>query len=96
MTQTTLDDNAVASRIDGFRLRRTPCCTSLYNEDNKPVLALNATSALIWENCGGELTVRRMIDEFHAAFEDVDYQELETDIVNVLSQFHQEGVITLA
>ena len=91
----TLSDQSIVFRIDGFQLRRTPCCTNLYDENNLPVLALNGTSALIWENCNGELKISEMIDQFHATFPDVPHQDIKADIMSVLQEFLQVAVVKL-
>ena len=93
--KSTLNDQSVVSRTEGFQLRRTPCCTTLYDENNLPVLSLNGTSAVIWENCNGQLKIIELIDQFHSVFPDIPYQDLKIDIMNVLNQFQQVKVIKL-
>jgi len=93
--QTGLSDTAIAQRNEGFEIRQTPCCTNLYNDDNQPILALNMSSALIWENCNGDLTIRDMINQFHQAFDEVPYEDLERDVMTVIQKFQEEKVISL-
>ncbi|MCK5361146.1 MAG: PqqD family protein [Gammaproteobacteria bacterium] len=93
--ESTLNDQSIVSRIEGFQLRRSPCCTTLYDENNLPVLSLNGTSSLIWENCNGELKIIELIDQFHSVFPDIPYKDLKVDTMNVLNQFQQEKVIKL-
>lgn len=91
----TLNDHSIVCRNPGLLARRTPCCINLYDEDNLPVLALNETSALIWDNCDGELAVCDLINQFHATFPDIPFEDIKTDIMGVLNKFQQEGVIKL-
>lgn len=93
--KTTLNDQSIVCREQGFQLRRTPCCVNLFDENNLPVLSLNDTSALIWENCNGELAICELFDQFHATFPNIPYEDIKIDIMEVLQQFQQEKVIKL-
>ena len=93
--ENTLTDNSIVCRNEGFQLRRTPCCINLYDENKLPVLALNDTSALIWENCNGELPVSILLEQFHATFPDIPYQDLKNDIMAVLKTFLDYELVSL-
>lgn len=93
--KSTLNDQSIVCRIQGFQLRRTPCCVNLFYENNLPALSLNDTSALIWENCNGKLAICDLIEQFHAAFPNIPYDEIKIDIMEVLQQFQQAKVIEL-
>lgn len=90
---TTLNDQSVVCRNEGFELRRTPCCINLYDKNKLPVMALNSTSALIWENCNGELRLSELLEQFYAAFPDVPHQDLRNDIIIVLQNFLDSELI---
>ncbi|MDH3377071.1 MAG: PqqD family protein [Gammaproteobacteria bacterium] len=86
-------NSAIPIRVDGYYVHRIPCCTHLNDANDKPVLALNPSSRLIWENCSGELTVQELIDLVHTVFDDVPYEKLEKDIVDVIEKFLSFNVI---
>lgn len=90
-----LNDRSTVCQRPGLQARRTPCCINLYDEENLPVLALNEASALIWDNCNGEFAVGDLVNQFHATFPDVPFEEMKADIMEVLRQFQQEGVVSL-
>ena len=92
----TLSETAIVRQSNGFQLRRTPCCINLYDEDNLPVLSLNNTSAMIWENCTGHFTVGVLVEQFSNVFPDVPHEKMRTDVLDVLIEFEREEVIELS
>ena len=84
---------AIPQRVDGYYVHRIPCCIYLNDANDKPILALNPSSTLIWENCSGELTVRELINLIQAAFDDVPNEKIEEDITDVIEKFSSSKVI---
>jgi hypothetical protein len=56
--------------------------------------ALNVTAALVWEHCGGDLTVSEIVEAVRSAFADAPGAEAVRDHVEaVLERFRAEGLL---
>lgn len=86
---------AVPARVDGYALKKIPCCFLLQDSEGKNVLKLNETSVLIWELCNGELSVGDMLELLMESFPEAE-ENLEKDVFRVLDEFQEEKVITVA
>ena len=86
-------NSVVPLRVDGYYVHRSPCCIHLNDVNDKPLLALNLSSKVVWENCSGELTVQELVNLIHAAFDDVPYEKIESDIIDVVEKFLNFKVI---
>ncbi len=86
---------AIPSRVDGYALKKIPCCFLLQDSEGKNVLKLNETSVLIWELCNGELSVGDMLELLFESFPEAK-DNLEKDVFRVLDEFQEEQVITVS
>jgi hypothetical protein len=86
---------AVPSRVDGYEIKKIPCCFLLQDSEGKNVLKLNETSVLIWELCNGELSVGDMLELLSESFPEAK-DNLEKDVFRVLDEFQEEEVITVS
>ncbi len=94
-TTVSLSPDAVPRRVDGFAVKRTPCCYLLTADEGKrTVMTLNQTSALVWELCNGDWCVGEMLDTLRDSFPEAGDQ-IETDVQKVLDEFSRAEVIAL-
>ena len=89
----SLSPETVPRRVDGFAVKRTPCCYLLTADEGKrTVMTLNQTSALVWELCNGEWSVGEMLATLRDSFSDAGDQ-IEADVQKVLDEFSRAEVI---
>jgi PqqD family protein of HPr-rel-A system len=56
--------------------------------------ALNATAALVWEHCGGDLTVAEVVEAVRSAFSQPPAAEVvRRDVEEILERFRAEGLL---
>ncbi len=92
-TAVPLPPEAVPRRVDGFAVKRTPCCYLLTaDEGSRTVMTLNQTSALVWELCNGEWCVGEMLDTLRENFPEAA-EQIEADVQKVLDEFSRAEVI---
>jgi hypothetical protein len=56
--------------------------------------ALNVTAALVWEHCGGDLTVTEIVEAVQSAFADAPATDtVRRHVEEVLERFRAEGLL---
>jgi hypothetical protein len=56
--------------------------------------ALNLTAALVWEHCGGDLTVAEIAESIREAFADApDAEAVRRDVAEAVARFRGEGLL---
>jgi hypothetical protein len=56
--------------------------------------ALNVTAALVWEHCGGDLTVSEIVEAVRSAFTHAPgADEVRRHVEEVLERFRAEGLL---
>lgn len=82
-------------QVEGYEVKRLPCCYFLQDGNGRTVLSLNNTSALIWGLCSGEWSVEEIVDTLKESFPDAA-DAIGDDVDRVLKEFHRYEVIELA
>jgi hypothetical protein len=55
---------------------------------------LNVTAALVWEHCGGDLTVAEIAEAVRAAFAEApDAESVRRDVEDAVALFRREGLL---
>lgn len=66
----------------------------LYNPADTKILSFNQTASLIWQLCGGQMTVAEMITGLKEAYPEAA-DEIEADVLATLQQFEETGCVDL-
>lgn len=66
----------------------------LYNPADTKIISFNQTASLIWQLCGGQVSVTEMIAGLKEAYPE-NANEIETDVLATLQQFETAGCIDL-
>ncbi|HEX8681328.1 MAG TPA: PqqD family protein [Ardenticatenaceae bacterium] len=67
----------------------------LFHPQEKKVLYMNETTALVWQLCDGQRTIQEITALLVETFPDAA-REIPGDLENILKQLQQERVIELA
>lgn len=85
--------DAIPQQTNGFELTETACCWLLREMGSSRVVKLNDSSLLIWQMCGGELSVGEIIQALVEQYPGVD--SIEKDVNRAIGELADEGVIKL-
>lgn len=66
----------------------------LHDENNKLIHVLNCTARYIYERCDGTTTIEDLKQLMAKEFEDIDMESLREDILGILSEFHDKGLVS--
>lgn len=67
--------------------------TVLYNEESGAIHVLNPTALLVWDRCDGEHNLEDMEKAIRTEFSVGAEQSVAEDIVEVLENFSNEGLL---
>jgi hypothetical protein len=87
--------NAKPKRKPEFSLEAVGDDVLLYNPVDTKIISFNQTASLIWQLCGGQITVAEMVAGLKEAYPE-NADEIEADILATLQQFETAGCVDLA
>lgn len=77
-------NNCLVEDMDGELL--------IYNPETATTLHLNQPSMVVWNCCNGESSVGDVVEALQQAFPD-QAEQIKADVVSVLTDFEQNGLI---
>jgi len=89
-----LPDDSLPIRDETHKIRRLPCCLYIEDSEGKTLIKLNDSSSLIWSLCGGEFSVREIIDLLEESYPNAG-GVIAKDVYRVLDEFIAENIIEL-
>ena len=86
--------DTIPRQIDGFEIRRIPCCIMVRPAGQKNFVKLNDTGMMILQTCTGEWNVGEIIDALAEAYPEAA-GEMAKDVFRTLDNLKDEGLVTL-
>lgn len=85
--------SSVPARCDGVTLCPLEDEALLYDTNRRKIFVVNATAALVWQLCDGEISIERIERKLRSRFADTD-SDVASDIREILGSFERHGLVT--
>ena len=84
----------IPKQIEGFEVRRIPCCIMVRPAGQKNFVKLNASGMMILQTCTGEWNVGEIIEALSEAYPEAA-DDMAKDVFRTLDNLKDEGLISL-
>ena len=82
------------TRVEGVSESSTDGEVMLYSPGSEKAFLLNNTSAIIWQLCDGQASIKEIVEALEEAFPE-SKDQIHTDVVNAIESMASSGVLAM-